>query len=172
MIANPKFSELVSRCSVAVVMVFLGLLYPTHLTGATTKTEPRKADERKLAVRVVEALVTAWNKNDTETLVKLFLPDAVLILPSGSVIRTRAAIRKRIMDERRGRLKDTILHHVVEDVSLDSGNMTVVQGKYRLDGMKVLAIMTSPEGSFVLRQKKPQGQWMISRAELTRNKND
>jgi ketosteroid isomerase-like protein len=145
-----------------------GFSWPSISNASYRRNDKDRAakSRRKLAVRVVEALVTAWNKNDTETLVKLFLPDAVLILPSGS------AIRKRIMDERRGRLKDTILHHVVEDVSLDSGNMTVVQGKYRLDGMKVLAIMTSPEGSFVLRQKKPQGQWMISRAELTRNKND
>lgn len=73
------------------------------------------------------------------------------------------------MDERRGRLKDTVLHHTVEGVALDSANTAVVKGKYELKGMKLLGITTSPEGLFVLRQRKQGGRWMISRAELSRN---
>jgi uncharacterized protein (TIGR02246 family) len=150
-------------------MFFICLLLPLDLQSATTKAERDKPDERKLALAVVDTLVEAWNKNDTETIGKLFLPDAVLVLPTGSVMRSQSVIRKRIMDERRGRLKDTVLHHTVGDVSLDSANTAVVKGKYQLEGMKLLGITSSPEGSFVLRQRKQGGRWMISRAELTRN---
>jgi uncharacterized protein (TIGR02246 family) len=160
---------LVCDCWVPVSMFFICLLLPLDLQSATTKAERDKPDERKLALAVVDTLVKAWNKNDTETIGKLFLRDAVLVLPTGSVIRSQSAIRKRIMDERRGRLKDTVLHHTVGDVSLDSANTAVVKGKYQLEGMKLLGITSSPEGSFVLRQRKQGGRWMISRAELTRN---
>ena len=159
----------VCHCWMAVSMFFICFLSATDLQSATTKAERGKLDERKLALAVLDNLVKAWNKNDTEAIAKFFLTDAVLVLPTGSAIRSRSAIRKRIMDERRGRLKDTVLHHTVEDVSLDGANTAVVKGKYQLKGMKLLGIKTSPEGSFVLRQRKQGEPWMISRAELTRN---
>jgi uncharacterized protein (TIGR02246 family) len=150
-------------------MFFICFPLPSDLQSATTKAESAKPDEQKRAIAVVDTLVKAWNKNDTETIANLFLPDAVLVLPTGSVVRSRSAIRKRIMDERRGRLKDTVLHHTVEDVALDNANTAVVKGKYELKGMKLLGMTTSPEGSFVLRQRKQGERWMISRAELSRN---
>lgn len=153
-------------------MFFICLLSATDLQSATTKGERGKLDERKLALAVVDNLVKAWNKNDTEAIAKFFLPDAVLVLPTGSAIWSRSAIRKRIMDERRGRLKDTVLHHSVEDVSLDGANTAVVRGTYQLKGMKLMGITRSPEGLFVLRQRKQGEPWMISRAELSRNNSE
>jgi hypothetical protein len=86
-------------------------------------------------------------------------------MPTGSVLRSRSAIRKRIMDERQGKFKDTTLRHTVENVSI-SGGTAVIKGKYQLDGMSVLGIKASPEGSFTFRQNKRQGRWSVSRAEI------
>jgi hypothetical protein len=47
----------------------------------------------------------------------------------------------------------------------------VIKGKYQLQGMKLLGTEKSPEGSFIFRQRKYQGQWMISEAEVLRKKN-
>ena len=134
--------------------------------------ERGNSDDRELSAKLVETLVTAWNKNDIETIAKLFLPDAVLIMPTGSVIRSRPQIRKRIIDERQGRLKETTLRNTVEAVSLLNNNTAVVRGRYQLDGMKILGFKAAPEGPFILRQKKQQGRWMISRAEILRKKAD
>jgi hypothetical protein len=41
-----------------------------------------------------------------------------------------------------------------------------VKGKYVLDGMKVLGVSTSPAGTYVLRQKKQKGAWLIEKAEV------
>jgi uncharacterized protein (TIGR02246 family) len=139
---------------------------------AVPQDERGNSDERDLSAKLVETLVSAWNKNDAETIAKLFLPDAVLITPTGSVIRSRPQIRKRIIDERQGRLKETTLQNTVEDVSLLNDNTAVVKGSYRLDGMKILGFKTAPEGPFILRQKKQQGRWLISRAEILRKKAD
>jgi hypothetical protein len=46
----------------------------------------------------------------------------------------------------------------------------IVQGNYRLQGMKLFGLETSPAGRFVFHQRKQQGQWMISKAELFRQK--
>jgi hypothetical protein len=65
------------------------------------------ADDRKLVSKVVDNLISAWNKNDPEAIAKLFLPDGILVTPTGSVIRNRSEIRKRVSGERQGKLKDT-----------------------------------------------------------------
>jgi uncharacterized protein (TIGR02246 family) len=125
-----------------------------------------------LVSAVVESLVSAWNKNDTDTVAKLFLPDAVLLTPTGSVVRSRSEIRKRIIDERNGKLKNTTLSHTVKKVSVLNNVTATVEGRYQLDGMKILGVPTAPEGSFVFRHRKQQGRWMISRAEFIQTKKE
>jgi hypothetical protein len=48
----------------------------------------------------------------------------------------------------------------------------VVKGKYQLQGMKLLGMEKSPEGSFTFRQTKREGRWMISKAEVLRKKDE
>ncbi|HEX2227470.1 MAG TPA: SgcJ/EcaC family oxidoreductase [Candidatus Binatia bacterium] len=115
---------------------------------------------------MVKNLVLAWNRGDPETIARMFLPDGVLITPTGSVIRSRSSIRKRLLDERSGRLKDSTLTNTVDDVTLVDANTALVKGKYVLDGMTVMGIKTSPTGSYVLRQKNLKGAWMIEKAEV------
>lgn len=124
------------------------------------------SDDRKLVSQVVDSLILAWNKNDTEAIAKLFLPDGVLITPTGSVIRSGSEIRKRVSGERQGKLKDTTLTHAVNKVSVLNNGTALVEGMYQLKGMKIMGIETSPQGSFIVRHKKQQGQWMISKAEI------
>jgi uncharacterized protein (TIGR02246 family) len=135
--------------------------------GAATNMQSGRtgSDERGAAVRVIDTVVHAWNRNDAGTIAQLFEPNGVLVMPTGSVLRSRSAIRKRITDERQGKLKDTTLRHRVENVSI-SGDTAVIKGKYQLDGMSVLGIKASPEGSFTFRQNKRRGRWSVSRAEI------
>jgi uncharacterized protein (TIGR02246 family) len=116
---------------------------------------------------IVKHLVLAWNRGDSEAVARMFLPNGVLIIPTGSVIRSRGEIRKRLLDERKGRLKESTLSNTVEGVSLIDANTALVKGQYVLQGMKVMGIKTSPAGSYVLRQKRQQGgAWFIEKAEV------
>jgi uncharacterized protein (TIGR02246 family) len=74
---------------------------------------------------VIDTVVHAWNRNDAGTVAQLFEPNGVLVMPTGSVLRSRSAIRKRIMDERQGKLKDTTLRHTVENVSISGGTAVI-----------------------------------------------
>lgn len=118
----------------------------------------------------MEKLVVAWNKKDAEMLAALFLPDAVLVMPSGKVARSRAVIRQRMLEEWRGKLKETTLNHAVDAVSFQGLDAAVVRGRYRLDGVTILGFETEPEGSFIFRQERQQGRWMIAKAELLRGR--
>ena len=60
----------------------------------------------------------------------------------------------------------------MDDVSLVDANTAVVKGKYLIDGVKILGVKTSAEGSYVFRQKKQEGHWMISKAEVLRKKRE
>ena len=147
--------------------VVLGVFLATPLSvkGAAAPD----ADNRKLVSKAVNALVLAWNKQDADVIAEYFLPDAVLVMPTGKVARTRAAIRERLLAEWNGKLKDSVLSHAVESVSLEGKDTALVKGKYRLEGVKVLGFERSPEGAFVFSHRKQQGRWMIAKAELLRN---
>jgi hypothetical protein len=93
-------------------------------------------------------------------------------MPTGSVVYSRAAIKKRLIDERNGKLKDTILQNTIAGVAFPNKQAAIVQGNYRLQGMKIFGLETSPAGRFVFHQRNQQGQWLISKAELFRQKAD
>ena len=154
--------------ALAIVLSVSGL----WLLPAGADTSRKNPDERQLLSKMVESLVSAWNKNDADTMAKFFLPDAVLVTPTGTVVRSRSGIKKRIIDERQGKLKDTILTHAVESVSFPNNDTAVVKGKYQLQGMKLLGMEKSPEGSFTFRQTKREGRWMIAKAEVLRKKDE
>jgi hypothetical protein len=42
-------------------------------------------DNRQSIAMAVHDLVSAWNQHDAEAIAGLFLPDAVLVMPTGSV---------------------------------------------------------------------------------------
>ena len=134
--------------------------------AAASRAQGEKLPRQQAPESIVETLMLAWNRGDTEAVARLFLPDGILVTPTGSVIRSRNEIRKRILDERQGRLKESTLRNTVDDVSLVDANTALVRGKYVLNGMKVLGVKTSPAGAYVLRQKKQQGVWMIAKAEV------
>jgi uncharacterized protein (TIGR02246 family) len=145
------------------------------VSAAADKNRPNDAidsDVRQLVLKAVDNLISAWNKNDPEAIARLFLPNGVLVTPTGSVIRSRSEIRKRVMDERQGKLKDTTLTHTINKVSMLNNGTAVVEGIYQLKGMKILGVEKSPEGSFVVRHKKQQGRWMISKAEILKKNNE
>ena len=131
--------------------------------------EKKNPDNRELIAHAVENLVSGWNKKDSEAIVGLFLPDAVLVMPTGKIARTRSGIRQRLLDEWNEKLKDTTLSHVAEAVSLQGSDAAIVKGRYRLNGVKILGFENAPEGSFIFRHKRQQGRWMILKAELLRD---
>jgi uncharacterized protein (TIGR02246 family) len=149
--------------------VFLAaMLWANSITSA----EPvrKNPDNHESLSKIVESLKAAWNKNDADRIAELFLPDAILVLPTGSAAQSRSEIKQRVLAEWRGKLKDTQLSYAVEDVSLLNNDTAVVTGKYRLNGMKILGFDKAPEGPFVFRHKKQHGRWMISKAEIFRHK--
>jgi uncharacterized protein (TIGR02246 family) len=134
--------------------------------AATAAQKPAKTAAKHPPEAIVKNLVLAWNRGDPEAVARMFLPNGVLIIPTGSVIRSRGEIRKRLLDERKGRLKESTLSNTVEGVSLIDANTALVKGQYVLDGLKVMGVKTSPAGSYVLRQKRQQGAWFIEKAEV------
>lgn len=153
----------------ALLLVYLVTTLPAQtITRPNRQDRVKPSDEQKAAAKIAEIVAAAWNKNDSETLAGLFLPDAVLIMPTGSVAHSRAAIKKLIIDERNGKLKNTTLQNTIAAVAFTSSQAAIVKGNYQLLGMTILGFETSPTGTFIFHQRKNQGRWMILKAELLR----
>jgi uncharacterized protein (TIGR02246 family) len=160
---------LIQRGELAEKLYDPGILHAAQ----ASETKPTKApaeSKQPGPESTVKNIVLAWNRGDDRAIAALFLTDGVLVTPNGSVVQSRGEIQKTIAKERQGRLKDTILKNTVDDVSLEDANTAIVKGTYQLDGMKIVGVKTSPEGSYTLRQKRQQGRWMIARAEIQRKK--
>jgi ketosteroid isomerase-like protein len=114
--------------------------------NAITSAEPvrKTPDNPESLSKIVESLKSAWNKNDADRIAELFLPDAILVLPTGSVAQSRSEIRQRVSPNG-AVLKDTQLSYAVEDVSLLNNDTAVVTGKYRLNGVKILGLTKRPK---------------------------
>jgi uncharacterized protein (TIGR02246 family) len=121
--------------------------------------------------RTIKELVSTWNQGNAEDIAGLFSSDGTLVIPTGSELRSRAEIAKTISEKRAGMLKETTLTNTVEKVSQPDPETAVVQGTYKLDGIKIMGFSTSATGSYILRQIKREGRWLISRAEVTKGNN-
>lgn len=133
------------------------------------KTSETKTSEKEIAPETtVKELVLAWNQSDAKTISKLFVPNGILITPTGSEIHSRADIEKTISEQRNGMLKETTLTNTVDDVSHPDADTAVVKGTYELQGIKVLGFTSSSTGSYIFRQTKRDGRWLISKAEVAR----
>jgi hypothetical protein len=64
------------------------------------------------------------------------------------------------------------MESAVKKVSVLNNVIATVEGRYQLDGMKILGVPTAPEGSFVFRHRKQQGRWIILRAEFIQTKKE
>jgi uncharacterized protein (TIGR02246 family) len=115
----------------------------------------------------VKELVQAWNQGDADKIAKLFLPDGVLRLPTGSEIKSREEIKNTIAQHHDGMLKDTKLTNSIHGVSTNGDN-AVVKGNYQLEGIKVLGFSTSSTGSYEFHGIKREGRWLIAKAEVSR----
>lgn len=133
------------------------------------KTSETKTSKKEIAPETtVKELVLAWNQSDAKKVSALFAPDGVLITPTGSEVYSRADIQRTISEQRNGMLKETTLTNTVDDVSHPDADTTVVKGTYELKGIKVLGFTSSTTGSYIFRQTKRDGRWLISKAEVTR----
>jgi uncharacterized protein (TIGR02246 family) len=157
-----------------VLLAFLGVrqFHKTRVKKDTTTSAPRsqtKSREQETGPETtVNEFVQAWNRGDTENIVGLFAPDGVLIIPSGSEVRSRAEIKKIISQKRNSILKDTTLRNTVDDVSNQDLDTAFVKGTYQLEGIKLLGFSTTSTGSYVFQQTKQGDRWLIAKAEILR----
>ena len=139
-------------------------------SATSEKTKDREPAEPP-PDRTIKELVHTWNQGNAEDIARLFLSDGTLIIPPGALIASRPEIQKTISEKRAGVLKQTTLTNTIDKVSRPNPETAVVQGTYKLDGIKIMGFSTSATGSYMLRQVKRQGRWLIARAEVTKGDN-
>lgn len=145
-------------------------------TLSSSKPDSDTSDKQKISAepppdRTISELVRTWNQGSAEDIAGLFLSDGTLIIPTGSELRSSAEIAKTISEKRAGVLKATTLTNTIEKVSRPDPETAVVEGTYKLDGIKIMGLSTSATGSYTLQQIKRDGRWLISRAELKKGGN-
>ena len=166
------------------LMVFLVLEHlrkelVTEYEQTPTAQPPRRAEGSKSRAQgetppdeTVKELVRTWNQGKVESIARFFAANGTLIIPTGTSIQSRSEIEKTIAEKRSGLLKETTLSNTVAEITRPDAETAIVKGTYQLEGIKILGFNTSATGSYVLRQIKEEGRWLISRAEVNRGNKD
>jgi uncharacterized protein (TIGR02246 family) len=133
----------------------------------STNDEPANREANvEMPNETARKLARAWNQGSSQEIAELFTSDGVLTTPKGSNIQSKSEIAKTITNNRDGPLNNTVLSNTVDEVSQIDANTAVVKGRYQLDGIKVFGLRTAATGTFVLRQLRREGKWLISKAEV------
>jgi uncharacterized protein (TIGR02246 family) len=140
---------------------------PDHANDGAAQIRQSAARTDEAPESTVKELVQAWNQGNADKIAKLFLPDGVLRLPTGSEIKSREDIKNTIAKHHDGILKETKLTNSIDGVSTDGDN-AVVKGNYQLEGIKVLGFSTSSTGTYEFHGTKRDGRWLIAIAEVSR----
>ena len=145
---------------------------PTAQPPRTAQASRSRAQRETPPDETVKELVRTWNQGKAESIARFFAANGTLIIPTGTSIQSRSEIEKTIAEKRSGLLKETTLSNTVAEITRPDAETAIVKGTYQLEGIKILGFNTSATGSYVLRQIKEEGRWLISRAEVNRgNKN-
>ena len=161
------------------LMVFLVRKESVTAYEQTPTAQPRTAQASRSRAQgetppdqTVKELVRTWNQGKAESIARFFAANGTLIIPTGTSIQSRSEIEKTIAEKRSGLLKETTLSNTVAEITRPNAETAIVKGTYQLEGIKIFGFNTSATGSYVLRQIKEEGRWLISRAEVNRgNKN-
>lgn len=141
---------------------------PAEKTGSSERAKESKAPDASEPPpdRTVADLVKKWNQGNADEIAAFFASDGTLVIPTGSEIHSRAEIKQTISEKREGMLRETTLSNTVDRVSRPDPETAVVQGTYKLDGIKILGFNTSAAGTYKLHQVRQNGRWLISKAEV------
>lgn len=149
--------------------VLIGLL--TASSTAMIHTAFSASDNMGAVQEIVRTSVEAWNKDDADALVALFLPGGDFISPSGGTANNREEIKRLLTREHQELFKGTTLTKTIRRIAFPQPDLADVTGVYELSGVPLfLGITLSPEGPFRFHLKQRDGRWMIERAHITRKK--
>lgn len=148
------------------IVFFLSIL----LAWAAMSHTAHGASEKTEAVQnIIRTFVEAWNRDDADALVALFVPDGDFISPSGATANDRGEIKSLLTREHQELFKGTTLTKTIRRIAFPQPDLAEVTGVYELRGVPLfLGITVSPEGTFAFHVKQRDGQWMIERAHITR----
>ena len=131
-------------------------------TQGTDDVTTEQVGESGIAGELVVGFADAWNRNDMDTLARVFHEDAGFVDVCGTYVKGSEEIGRRHAAERDGALKDSVLHGEVVDARQPAPGVIVGHMKIELDiaGQTRAALLT-----FVLERRA--GQWRFSEAQNT-----
>ena len=149
------------------VLLGLAALMPDVASAGPKDAEAGGNAVEKDAVRkVLGRFVTAWNRDDTDALVQLFLPDGSFVSATGASATTRDDIKRLLRDERDRIFKGTMLTKTIHSITFEERHTARVTGVYELEGLDMLMVPVAPDGVFRFVLTKKGNQWLIQRASI------
>ena len=161
-----KKTHRTSTLLVWAVLLSLAALMPTVVSAGPKAEAGGNAVEKDAVRKVLGRFVTAWNRDDTDALVQLFLPDGSFVSATGASATTRDDIKRLLRAERDRIFKGTTLTKTIHSITFEERHTAQVTGVYELEGLDMLMVPVAPDGAFRFVLTKKGNQWLIQRASI------
>ena len=141
-----------------------------HLTYSWADQRP-KAQDNEAIQSVVKAFVTAWNHDDADALVKLFVRNGILNTPTEADAESRSAIRKLLTQDREDLFQDSNLTKDIRKIQFQGAGRAIAEGHYELVGIEhgMGLLQVSVKGEYTFYLEKHNGAWLIKKCDIRRS---
>ncbi len=142
------------------------------LLGSYSFATPQPGSEHRDAIEgVIKNFVSAWNHDDADALVSLFLPDGEMKSPSQEAATSRAGIRELVTQERRELFKDSTLNKHIRKIQFSGPDQATVEGTYELSGVEpgLGFVEVSIKGNYTFYLEKQDGTWLIKKCDIRKS---
>jgi uncharacterized protein (TIGR02246 family) len=166
MALHGKQTHRTSTLLVWAVLLALAATMPNDALAGPKAGAGGNAVEKEAVRKVLGRFVTAWNRDDTDALVQLFLPDGSFVSATGASATTRDDIKRLLRAERDRIFKGTTLTKTIHSITFEERHTAQVTGVYELEGLDMLMVPVAPDGAFRFVLTKKGNQWLIQRASI------
>lgn len=142
-----------------------------HLWSVTGAEQPSNDGERTAIRKVMQRFVDLWNKDEAKALTMLFIPDGEFIGSQGTVTKTRSDIQTLLTKEREEIFQGTDIAKWIDSIDFEQPDRATASGTFELSGVDAVfgLVEATGTGTFSCTFIRRNGEWMIKRAQITRD---
>ncbi|MDT7043762.1 SgcJ/EcaC family oxidoreductase [Candidatus Nitronereus thalassa] len=127
-----------------------------------------KKQDKEAIQGIVREFVRAWNHDDANALVELFVKDGELDTPREAEAESRSAIRKLLTQDREELFQESSLKKDIRKIRFQGENRATVEGHYSLAGIEpgMGLVEVSVQGTYIFFLEKHHGAWFIKKCDI------
>lgn len=149
-------------------IIFLLIAAMTFFAMYSRADQALTVHDEKAIEGVVQDFVSAWNRDDANAFLALFIREGTLTTPIEAAARSRKAIRKLLTQDREELFENSTLKKELTQIKINGEGGAIAEGTYTLEGLEpgLGLVEVSVKGEFRFYLEKQKEMWLIKKCDI------